>query len=247
MGDSPGGVGSSGASRVLGSFSGWVKSWKAGDLTAWNSGCQFPAAPYPQETAELGSRGASVERSKADPCSGNRLDRDPLLPIEQSEVQRQVAKVKRSFEATAHWSHRLRSEHLLPRERFRSRPRTGPPVNMAERPWPDRLPAIRDCGWRSGRDSITPSEVSRNGSKYSQALHAHTCSIYPSFCASSSAFRCIYRCSMRRFRCSMMLATSMMFSPLSNSRVVASWRSSGKRRPSVPAQRQCGCESRQHP
>jgi len=28
---------------------------------------------------------------------------DPLLPFELSEVQRQVAKVKRSFEATAHW------------------------------------------------------------------------------------------------------------------------------------------------
>ena len=53
-----------------GGFPGWVKSWKAGDLTAWNSGCQFPAAPYPQETAELGSRGASVERSKADPMLG---------------------------------------------------------------------------------------------------------------------------------------------------------------------------------
>ena len=67
------------------------------------SGCQFTGVPYPQETAELGSRGDSVERSKADPCSGNRLVRDPLLPIEQSEVQRQVAKVKRTFKATAHW------------------------------------------------------------------------------------------------------------------------------------------------
>ena len=67
-------------------------------------GFQVCAVPYPQETAELGSRGDSVERSKADPCSGNRLVR--VRPVAADRAVRgstSGSKAQRSFEATAHW------------------------------------------------------------------------------------------------------------------------------------------------
>lgn len=49
---------------------------------------------------------------------------------------------------------------------------------------------------------------------------------HPSFFAKSSARKCVYRRSIRRSLCPVMLATSMMFSPFSNNLVVASCRRS---------------------
>jgi hypothetical protein len=59
---------------------------------------------------------------------------------------------------------------------------------------------------------------------YTSYTHTHTpmSHSHPNVRAKSSAFRCVYLQSIRGSLCPVILATSMMFSPFSNIRVVAS-------------------------